>query len=82
MTVLPSQLGRAFATSRCSPNGTARMMCRPRLHPAALATARGPIARACGANAPAGRRLATVTYVLAKPGEGLTDLSEPGSHSS
>ena len=26
MTVLPFQLGRAFATSRCCPNGTARMM--------------------------------------------------------
>ena len=58
MTVLPFQLGRAFATSPCSSNGTAKMIVSaPSASRSNLATTVGPIARACGANASGGRRL-------------------------
>jgi hypothetical protein len=51
MTVLPFQLARAFATSRCSPNGTAKMIVSASSASRSdLATTVGPIARACGAN--------------------------------
>jgi hypothetical protein len=65
MTVLPFQLGRAFATSRCSPNGTAKMIVSASSASRSdLATTVGPIARACGANASGGRRLATATLMF------------------
>jgi hypothetical protein len=54
MTVLPFQLGRAFATSPCTSNGTAKMIVSaPSASRSHLATTVGPIARACGANASA-----------------------------
>src|SRR5450755_4314645 len=60
-----AQLGRAFATSRCSPNGTAKMtVSASSASRSDFATTVGPIARACGANASGGRRLATVTSML------------------
>src|ERR1700722_13303072 len=65
MTVLPFQLGRAFATSRCSPNGTAKMIVSAASASRSdLATTVGPIARACGANASGCRRLATLTSIF------------------
>src|SRR6202140_994900 len=80
MTVLPFQLGRAFAISRCSPNGTARMIVSASSASRSdLATTVGPIARACDANASGGRRLATVTSMFFTGegvGEGLAYLTE------
>ena len=65
MIVLPFQLGRAFATSRCSPNGTARMiMSASSASRSDLATTVGPIGRASVANASGPRRLATVTSMF------------------
>src|SRR5579859_5505268 len=65
MIVLPCQFGRAFATSRCSPNGTARMIVPASTASRSdLAMTVGPIVRACGANASAGRRLATATAMF------------------
>src|SRR4051795_9682395 len=65
MIVLPFQLGRAFATSRCSPNGTPRkIVSASNASRSDLATTVGPIARACGANASGARRLATVTSMF------------------
>jgi hypothetical protein len=65
MTVLPFQLGRAFAISRCSPNGTAKMIVSASSASRSdLATTVGPIARACGANSSGSRRLATVTSMF------------------
>ena len=65
MIVLPFQLGRAFATSRCSPNGTAKMMVSASTASCSdLGTIVGPIARACGANASGDRRLATDTSMF------------------
>ena len=65
MTVLPFQLGRAFAISRCSPNGTAKMIVSASSASRSdLATTVDPIARASGANASGGRRLATVTLIF------------------
>ena len=78
MIVLPFQLGGAFAISQCSPKGTARMIVpassAPRTY---LATTVGPIARACGANASGGRRLATATLMTGEgPGESLAYRTE------
>src|SRR6185437_10936735 len=57
--------GRAFATSRCSSNGTAKMIVSASSASRSdLATTVGPIARASGANASGGRRLATVTSMF------------------
>jgi hypothetical protein len=72
MTVLPLQFGRAFAISRCSPNGTAKMIVSASSASRSdLATTVDPIPRACGANASGGRRLATVTWdVLTGKGVG------------
>src|ERR1700723_459867 len=64
-TVQPFQLGSAFAFARCSPNGTAKMIgSASSASRSDLATTVGPIARACGANASGGRRLATVTSMF------------------
>src|ERR1700683_5277328 len=63
--VLPFQLGRAFATSRCSPNGTAKtIVSASSASPSDVATTVDPIARARGANASGGRRLVTVTSMF------------------
>src|SRR5579859_4213001 len=65
MTVLPFQLGSAFASSRCSPNGTAKMIVSASSASRSdMATTVDPIARACGATTSAGRRLATVTLMF------------------
>jgi hypothetical protein len=65
MIVLPFQLGRVFATSRCSANGTARMIVSASSASRSdLAVTVGPIARACGAKASGGRRLAMVTSMF------------------
>src|ERR1700749_367645 len=62
MIVLPSQLGSAFATARCSPNGTVRKIVSALSASSNdLATTFGPIARACGSSSAGERRLATVT---------------------
>src|SRR5258708_2291099 len=60
-----AQLFREFATSGCSPKGTAKMIVSAlSASRSDLATTVGPIARACGANASGGRRLATATSMF------------------
>src|ERR1700693_2051371 len=80
MTVLPFQLSRAFATSRCSPNGTAKMIVSASSASRSdLATTVGPIARACGANASGGRRARdghVDVFTGEGVGEGLAYLAE------
>src|SRR3546814_1352974 len=67
MIVLPSQFGRILATSRCSRNGIAKMIvAAASASRSDLATTVGPIARAGGANAAGGRRLATVTAMAVR----------------
>src|SRR6266571_3713716 len=80
MTVLLFQLGRAFAISRCSPNGTAKMIVSASSASRSdLATTVDPIARACGANASGGaatRNGHVDVFTGEGVGEGLTYLSE------
>src|SRR5580658_10508836 len=65
ITVLPFQFGRAFPISRCTPNGTAKMIVSAASASRSdRATTVGPIARACSANASGARRLATVTSMF------------------
>ena len=72
MTVLPFQLGRAFATSRCSSNGTAKMIVSaPSASRSDLATTVGPIARACLRRQRLGRSAARDGHVDVFTGEGV-----------
>jgi hypothetical protein len=79
MTVLPFQFGRAFATSRCSSNGTAKtIVSASSTSRSDLATTVGPIARACGVNASGGRRLATVTSMFLRATAWARSNAAPG----
>lgn len=65
MIVLPLQVGRTFAISRCFPNGIARMIVSASTASCSdLATTVGPISRACDSNSSGDRRLATVTCIF------------------